>query len=255
MPPTSPATLAPTKNATDTNAELTGSPGLSKPKSPRAATSRGSYRTGIRRRQQIIEAATRHFAQRGYVGASLRDVAADVGVTAGAILRHFGTKEALLGAVVMEWWAQERAQCSPTDVGLAFFLRLPGRMRQHERQPGWIELYLTVAGEASQPDYPLRDIISERFAGVVDDGVHHLQLARERGDIRAMDHDEMVAEVRSLFALMDGLELQWLNGANFGLAETFTRQFAHILQRWGADPSLVDFGTAPVATDATQATP
>ena len=120
MSPTSSATLTPTANATVTNAELAHSRGPSKPKSPKAAASRGSYRTGIRRRQQIIEAATRHFAQRGYVGASLRDVAADVGVTAGAILRHFGTKEALHGAVVMEWWAQERAQCSPADVGLAF---------------------------------------------------------------------------------------------------------------------------------------
>jgi AcrR family transcriptional regulator len=211
---------------------------------PRAA--RGPYRTGIRRRRQIIEAATLRFAKRGYLGASLRDIADDVGVSAAAILRHFGSKEGLLGAVVTEWSAQEQAQFGvDSDLGLATFLAFPKLMHQHEEQPGWIELYLTVAGEATQSGHPVRNVIARRFASIVDSGAGQLRVARARGEIRAMTDDEIVQEVRGLYAMMDGLELQWLVSGEFELGAEFSRQFAHTLRRWGVDPALAGLGPEP----------
>jgi AcrR family transcriptional regulator len=218
------------------------------PEAVAARTARGPYRTGIRRRQQIIEAATLRFAQRGYLGASLRDIANDVGVSAAAILRHFGSKEELLGAVVLEWWDQEGVQFGPhADLGLAYFLQYPELMRQHEEKPGWIELYLTVAGEATQPEYPVRDIIARRFASIVDTGLRQLQVARDRGEIRAMTDEEIVQELRGLYAMMDGLELQWLIGGEFELGAEFNHQFVHILRRWGVDPALAGLSPDPAS--------
>jgi AcrR family transcriptional regulator len=47
-------------------------------------------------RDKILEAFTRMVADRGYSRAAIGDVAAEVGVSKGTILHHFGNKEALL---------------------------------------------------------------------------------------------------------------------------------------------------------------
>jgi AcrR family transcriptional regulator/acyl dehydratase len=52
------------------------------------------------RREQIVEAATRLFQERGYEGASLNDVAAAVGLQKPSLYHYFSSKEALLAAVL-----------------------------------------------------------------------------------------------------------------------------------------------------------
>ena len=51
------------------------------------------------RRQQILEAAARHFSERGFHATSMRDIAADVGFLVGSIYYHFESKDALFVAV------------------------------------------------------------------------------------------------------------------------------------------------------------
>lgn len=46
-------------------------------------------------RQHIVEAATQTFSERGFHGASTRDIASRAGVNQGLITHHFGTKDAL----------------------------------------------------------------------------------------------------------------------------------------------------------------
>ena len=52
------------------------------------------------RREQIIDAAMRVFAQKGFVRATNKDVAREAGITAGLIYHYFESKEALLMAVI-----------------------------------------------------------------------------------------------------------------------------------------------------------
>ncbi len=47
------------------------------------------------RRDQIVEVAMRHFAEHGYRGARVEDIAAEVGVAKGTVFLHFGNKEGL----------------------------------------------------------------------------------------------------------------------------------------------------------------
>jgi AcrR family transcriptional regulator len=54
---------------------------------------------GKNRRQQILEAAARHFSDRGFHATSMRDIAADVGFLVGSIYYHFESKDALFVAV------------------------------------------------------------------------------------------------------------------------------------------------------------
>ncbi|GAC1392924.1 MAG: TetR/AcrR family transcriptional regulator [Ktedonobacteraceae bacterium] len=52
------------------------------------------------RREQIIDAAMRVFAQKGFVRATNKDVAREAGITPGLIYHYFESKEALLMAVI-----------------------------------------------------------------------------------------------------------------------------------------------------------
>src|SRR3954449_5186105 len=47
------------------------------------------------RREQIIDTARRVFAAQGYAATTLSDIAGQLGVTAAALLRHVGSKDAL----------------------------------------------------------------------------------------------------------------------------------------------------------------
>jgi AcrR family transcriptional regulator len=54
----------------------------------------------------LLESAIRHFARDGYEGASLRDIANDIGATLSSIDRYFGSKSDLLRAVLRKVWAE-----------------------------------------------------------------------------------------------------------------------------------------------------
>ena len=54
------------------------------------------------RRGQIVDVAMRQFAEHGYRGAHVEDIAAEVGVAKGTVFLHFGNKEGLFLAVYRE---------------------------------------------------------------------------------------------------------------------------------------------------------
>ena len=56
---------------------------------------------GQRTRQLILDAALDLFAEKGYFGTSLRDVAATVGVRESALYNYFAGKEALFDALLV----------------------------------------------------------------------------------------------------------------------------------------------------------
>jgi AcrR family transcriptional regulator len=53
-------------------------------------------------RQDILEAARKLFAERGYQGATIRAIAAEAGVDAALVVHFFGSKAALLGEAI-QW--------------------------------------------------------------------------------------------------------------------------------------------------------
>jgi len=58
--------------------------------------------SGHQTRAEILTAAERHFAERGFEAARLEDIAADVGIRRAAIFYHFGDKDELYAAVLDE---------------------------------------------------------------------------------------------------------------------------------------------------------
>lgn len=64
---------------------------------------------------KFIEAATELFAERGFYGVSLANVADKVGLTKQALIHHFGTKEKLYGVVLERLSARFMTMISATD--------------------------------------------------------------------------------------------------------------------------------------------
>jgi AcrR family transcriptional regulator len=54
------------------------------------------------RRQQLVHAASRLFAERGFRSVSIEDLAAEAGVSGPAVYRHFTSKEALLANLLID---------------------------------------------------------------------------------------------------------------------------------------------------------
>ena len=53
-----------------------------------------STRTAAKR-DQIVDAAIRHFAEQGYQGAKVEDIARELGIAKGSVFQHFGSKAGL----------------------------------------------------------------------------------------------------------------------------------------------------------------
>ena len=82
-----------------------------------------SPRPGVReriaedRRQEILESAYRLFVRRGLDGTTMQDIAAEVGLTAGALYRYYGNKDSLTEAV-FAWCAEGGFAVAASNQGI-----------------------------------------------------------------------------------------------------------------------------------------
>ncbi|MEE2030511.1 SACE_7040 family transcriptional regulator [Rhodococcus chondri] len=101
------------------------------------------------RRQQLLRAAARLIAERGFTGVRLEDLGAAVGISGPAVYRHFSNKDALLveilvdisrrllsgGTAVVEGTADPRAALEGlVDFHLDFALGEPDLIRVQDRE-------------------------------------------------------------------------------------------------------------------------
>lgn len=199
---------------------------------PGRGTPRGPYRNGNETRAQIVRAAARVFAERGYAAGSLRQIAAEVGVSAASLVQHFGTKEGLLNAVLRYWDAESAHPTHDDRVGIAYFEALPDLLRHHMGLRGLIELILTLRAEATSTTHPAHAYVRDRQRRAVDDFSAKLAEAVARGDIPPLTDRQIDAEARALLAAMNGLEGQWVLDPGLDLLGLFGAHLHVTLARW-----------------------
>lgn len=68
--------------------------------SVKLGTMASAFQTPISTRDRMIDEARALFAERGFYGVSIAQIAAELGLTKQALLHHFGTKERLYGQVL-----------------------------------------------------------------------------------------------------------------------------------------------------------
>jgi AcrR family transcriptional regulator len=165
---------------------------------------RGPYAKTRVRRAEIVDAAIRVFAARGYHGGSVREVSRELGMSLTAVTHHFASKGELLQAVL------ER-----TDQGHVAFDRSDGVMAWAlavaEYNLGRAELVRVlaiVAAEASAPEHPAHPYFVARYATLRDLVTELIVEDQQAGRVAAHLDPEALAD--GLIALWDGLQLQWL---------------------------------------------
>ena len=77
-------------------------------------------------RESILLAALRLFSRNGYEGTSMRDIAGEVGISQGAIYKHFAGKDALLEAICTR---MEENDATHTEAAGAWRKRLVALLR------------------------------------------------------------------------------------------------------------------------------
>lgn len=185
------------------------------------------------RKVAILESCSDVFAEFGYEGASLAQLASACGLSQPGLLHHFPSKKAVLLAVLVYRDVQS-AQLLGLDLGeftsiedlfgkgpggLALLPLVKRMFRTGLERRNIIALFAKIASEATNPEHPGHAWAVQRF----DLTRRGYELAfiqdAEAGRLRAGVDPAHIAKL--LVAVMDGLQLQWLLDPAVDAADTF----------------------------------
>ena len=82
---------------------------VSDPSTDKPSRAARSRMTGRERREQLIGIGRKHFADKGFEGATVEEIAASAGVSKPVVYEHFGGKEGLM----LLWSTARSRACSP----------------------------------------------------------------------------------------------------------------------------------------------
>ncbi len=128
-------------------------------------------------RRAVLEAAAAHlFAERGYAGTRLDDIAAAANVTKPILYRHFGSKKALYLALLARHREQQLRTAPPADLvdpadQLLMSLLERWFARVHEQSDTWRMIFRDTTGDAEivaargRAQKQARDLLAAFLAG------------------------------------------------------------------------------------------
>ena len=151
------------------------------------------------KRERILVAAMRHFAEAGYEAARVEDLAKELGIAKGSVFQHFGSKEGLfLAAYRRAVEALPRYLDAPPAVrARGFFptLRYWLERTEHLLREDIVSYRLTLIGNYGS-DLALRREINRYLAGEDAYGtMAFVQEGLDRGELRHDVEAELVASV------------------------------------------------------------
>jgi TetR/AcrR family transcriptional regulator len=156
--------------------------------------------TTLRKRERIVEAAMRHFAERGYEGTHVQDIAAELGIAKGSVFQHFGSKEGLfLAAFRRAALSFDRYLEAPDEVtrkGFFAAIRYWLDRTEHFVREDWVPYRVALLG-AHGSDLSIKREINRFLAAEDPYGTtEFVRFGIERGEVRTdMDEEILVAMV------------------------------------------------------------
>ncbi|ORW33553.1 TetR family transcriptional regulator [Mycobacterium paraense] len=138
-------------------------------------------------RSTLLDAAEEVFAEKGFMAASLDDIASAAGYTKGAIYKHFATKEDLFLAVSDRYWRRyfdnfAEVMSTATHIGARELDQIAARWRELSRDRGTehaalgheFTLYLLRNPEARERVAAKRSEVVEKLAKYIAEGIDRL---------------------------------------------------------------------------------
>lgn len=185
-------------------------------------------------RESALRAAMQLIGQQGYAATSMTQVAAAAGISPSGLVHHFPSKSALLGAVLDR--RDEMDSLPPPAPGDAPWWRfdaLVGLARLNMTRRQLVQLYASVVGEAVVAEHPAHDWMLRHYEDITGGLIEAMQTDQRSGHVRADAPVERI--VRSLIALMDGLQLQWLLDPEFDMGAALAEHVQELKLNWSTE--------------------
>jgi AcrR family transcriptional regulator len=161
-------------------------------------------------RQRILDAAKDVFAENGYRGGSLNEVAKRAGYTRAGLLHHFPSKEAMLLALLDQ--RDERLHAfDDGDEDAAWhgmMHSMPDLVATIIEDRVLVQLGHVLTTEASDPRHPAHDWAASRHRELRRRSAVAISHSIARGDLPADTDADALAAV--LLGAVEGVEGQWL---------------------------------------------
>jgi TetR/AcrR family transcriptional regulator len=159
---------------------------------------RNQHRSAAKR-ELIVDAAMRHFAEHGYQGARVEDIAAELQIAKGSVFQHFGSKAGLFFAAYRKAVASLPAWLdAPREIverGFWAVLTHWLERTEHLVQEDWVPYRVTLIGNYGTDLALKREInrflLSEDPYGTLD----FVEFGVRRGEVRADLDLEMAASM------------------------------------------------------------
>ncbi|WP_329113845.1 TetR/AcrR family transcriptional regulator [Streptomyces sp. NBC_01465] len=175
----------------------------------KAPASPRGYAKGRARREQIVTTAVEVYADVGYQGASLREIAKRSGISHVGLHYYFPSREALLAAVLERRDEEDTARLGPKAYSpRAVVQHLVDLADHNARHPGMVELYVRLAAEAIAGDHPAHLYFRDHYRTTREYVHRALRELADQGALR--DGVDPGVAAAGFVALMDGLQVQWL---------------------------------------------
>lgn len=185
---------------------------------------RGQYAKTEQFRLDVLDAALRILAARGFDATTLQLVAEEVGRSKAGLLHHFGSREALMLEIVRHRDEVDRAAYPAGDDGR--FEASVSLVAHNATVPGLVALFAVVASLAATDTAPTarREYFRTRYARNREGFARRIAALQSDGALR--DDIAPQAAARLILATMDGLQTQWLLDPGIDMADDLRTLFA-----------------------------
>ena len=160
---------------------------------------------------RILKVAAERFAENGYRGTSIEDIAQGAGISRSSLFWHFRSKEGLLRAVIeetLEVWMGAVAEAGNEARGVAAMRAGVAAMnRLHCQFPAEVRLMSILMSEASATEPSLIPIFLEMEQDQERQWTRWFTQAREDGDLRGGVDPQQAARV--VVAATFGMKQLW----------------------------------------------
>ncbi|ONM49778.1 TetR/AcrR family transcriptional regulator [Nocardia donostiensis] len=187
-------------------------------------------RRGRRSRAEILDAASRLMAERGYAATTISVLSAETGLPKSAIYHHFHSKSGLLSAVMAHgafgfFQAMAQAQAAPPEGGtvrerLGWFLRSTGEVFLNHADFLRLHLILLMSAEVAEAE------VGSMIEQVRRDGRRHMnRMIAQAFAAEGPEIAQAVADELDYFGIagFDGAFVAWQADRSRGLGEQLER--------------------------------
>ncbi|WP_328474243.1 TetR/AcrR family transcriptional regulator [Actinoplanes sp. NBC_00393] len=171
---------------------------------------------GERTRRRILHTALEIFAERGYAGVSLREVAARAGITHAGLLHYFTGKDDLLLTMMIE---RDRAEveairahvatgAGPSSVEQVIIRWMLRDVARNQSRPDIAPLFVKLSTEATESSHPAYEYFRGRYTRLRETLARGFAYEFAAADPPVSRDPQLCAQ--QFIALADGLQVQWL---------------------------------------------